>query len=89
MESAFALFLLFVVGPVVLALGIVNGALMCASPRLHARFLRWYTRSESQMLGADSGPQIEFRIAGFIILVVCIFLAWILAEKILILKIPR
>lgn len=87
MHSVFGFFLLFIVGPSLVAFGIVTGVLMCISPRLHTRFWRWYTRSVSPMPGLHSGLQIEERIAGFIIVVVCIFLGWKLAEKILILRI--
>lgn len=66
-----------------LAFAIVNGVLMCASPRHHATFWRWYTRSGSQVSGVGPGAQIQLRIAGLIIVVLSVFFGWILAEKIL------
>jgi hypothetical protein len=60
----------------------VNGVLMCASPRLHAAFVRWYTRSGGQKSEVESGRQIELRIAGVIIVVLSMFFGWTLAEKI-------
>jgi uncharacterized protein YjeT (DUF2065 family) len=74
---------LVVVAPLALAFAIVNGVLMCVSPRRHAAFWRWYTRSVSSVSGVASGPQIQLRIAGLIIVVLSMFFGWILAEKIL------
>jgi len=82
-DSFFDFVLLLVIAPLGLAFAIANGVLMCFSPKHHAEFLRWYTRSAGQMSGLDSGPQIELRIAGLIIVVVSIFFGWKLAEKIL------
>jgi hypothetical protein len=67
-----------------LAFALVNGVLMFASPRHHAAFWRWYTRSGSSVSGVESGAQIQLRIAGIIIVVLSMFFGWILAEKILI-----
>jgi hypothetical protein len=67
-----------------LAFALVNGALMFASPRHHAAFWRWYTRSGSSVSRVESGEQIQLRIAGIIIVVLSMFFGWILAGKILI-----
>jgi hypothetical protein len=68
---------------VALAFAVVNGALMFASPKHHAAFWRWYTRSGSQTSGFDSGAQIQLRIAGIVIVIFSTFFGWILAEKVL------
>ena len=75
MNSVIDFIYLFVLAPLGLAFVIVNGVLMCFSPRRLAALWRWP--------GFDSGPQIQFRIVGVIILVLSIFFSWKLAEKIL------
>jgi hypothetical protein len=71
-----------VIALVALTFAGVNGVLMGVSPRHHAAFVRWYTRSggQSQIV---SGKQIELRIAGIIIVAVTMFFGWMLAEKIM------
>jgi uncharacterized protein YjeT (DUF2065 family) len=66
-----------------LAFAVVNGVLMCVSPRHHAAFWRRYTRFGGQVSEVESGAQIQLRIAGLIIVVFSMFFSWILAEKIL------
>ncbi|MGH9759557.1 MAG: hypothetical protein ACREAC_01815 [Blastocatellia bacterium] len=77
--------LLTIIAIALLALGfaVVNGVLMCVSPKHHGAFWRWYTRSGNQAVGVESGAQIQLRLAGLIIVVSSMFFGWILAEKIL------
>jgi hypothetical protein len=72
-----------VVALVALAFAAVNGVLMCVSPRHHAAFWRWYTRVGGQASWAESGAQVQLRIAGLLIVAVSVFFGWILAGKIL------
>ena len=74
---------IIVVGLIALAFGAVNGTLMFLSPRHHAAFWRWYMRVEDQVSEAESGAQIQLRIAGLFIVAVSVFFGWILAGKIL------
>lgn len=74
---------IIVIGLVALAFALVNGVLMCVSPRHHAAFWRWYTRVEGQASGVASGAQMQLRIAGLVIVAVSIFFAWVLAGKVL------
>jgi len=71
-----------VVAVLALAFGVVNGVLMCVSPRQHAAFWRWYSRIRDEAPRNDYGVQIETRTAGVVIVVVCVFFGWILVEKI-------
>ncbi len=64
-----------------LAFSIVNGLLMFVSPKLHAKFQRWYSRSKNQELEVKPAHQIQIRLAGIIIVGVSIFFAWMLAKK--------
>jgi uncharacterized membrane protein len=68
-----------VVALLVLAFAGIEGVLMCVSPRCHAAFWRWYTRQES---GGEFGTQMESRIAGIIIVALCMFIGWKIVEKI-------
>jgi hypothetical protein len=61
---------------VVLTFGIVTGVLTCISPKHHGEFWRWYSRTEYPAPGVGSGAQIELRIAGIVMVAVCMFLAW-------------
>jgi hypothetical protein len=63
------------IGAFTLVFAIVNGVLMCASPRRHAAFVRWYTRSR-QDGRPDTGMQIQLRIAGLIIVAISMFMSW-------------
>jgi ABC-type amino acid transport system permease subunit len=71
-----------VIGFVALAFGLVNGVLMCISPRHHTAFLRWYSRINDQATRDEPSAQIERRIAGLVIVVMCMFFGWVLAGKI-------
>ena len=71
-----------VIGSIALAFGLVNGMLMCVSPRRHTAFMRWYSRIKDQAPGVEPSAQIERRVAGLIIVVMCIFFGWVLAGKI-------
>jgi hypothetical protein len=72
-----------VMAALALVFGAVSGVLMFASPRRHAAFWRWYTRSGRQNAEIESGMQIQLRAAGLIIAALSMFFGWILAEKIL------
>lgn len=67
-----------------LAFAVVNGILMCVSPRHHAMFWRWYTRVADHASAIDPGAQVQLRIAGLVIVAVSIFLAWVLTGKVFI-----
>lgn len=71
------------IGLLALAFAFVNGMLMFASPRHHAAFWRWYTRVGGQESWAESGVQVQLRIAGLLIVAVSVFFGWILVGKIL------
>lgn len=72
---------ILVIGLLALVFAVVNGVLMCLSPRHHAAFWRWYTRSGSQVSGVESGTQIQLRIAGLMIVGLSVFFGWVLIEK--------
>jgi hypothetical protein len=63
-----------------LAFGVANGVLMCVSQRRYAAFWRWYNRRES---GGEFGTEMQLRLAGIIIVAVCIFIGWKVVQKIL------
>ncbi|HEV2135001.1 MAG TPA: hypothetical protein VGR47_12255 [Terracidiphilus sp.] len=74
-------FLVLTIGAPVLIFGILNGALMCFAPKKHTGLWRkWYRRVGNPAWKLDSGPQSEYRIAGFVITAGCIFLGWKLTE---------
>jgi hypothetical protein len=72
-----------VVGVLLLPFAAVNGVLMVFSPRRHAFFLRWCSRSKGQTSEVKAGPQIQVRIAGLLILALTLFFGWIFVGKII------
>jgi hypothetical protein len=64
----------------VIAFVIFNGILMLVAPAKHRRFLFWFGRASSwsQPVRQEPGrgPEIERRLAGFLMAVVGIYIAW-------------
>ena len=64
-----------------LTFGVVSGGLMLISPARHAAFVRWYTRSKHRAGSAEIDREDEFRLAGGLALVVCVWMMLKLVEK--------
>lgn len=75
--------LILVGGSLVLAFCAAHGLLMALSPRRHAAFVRWYTRSGNSDLRSASGVQIETRIAGVLLVLMCTFMGFFLVQTFL------